>query len=161
MVSMMDAKPKLEAVVQTVLSAADESNEETMEQLKSRAQALYAELKSNSGDSFDIELDFDAFQSFDREDSLLILVWFLLWMGKYIVKADFLRELTFLFGKIWKVLLQKQLQIQDLDNKLVWNGVMKECDPHIPNFVCFEKKKEHVLEFVSKTCHLIGKIFEN
>jgi len=160
-VSMMDSKPKLEAVVTGVLNAQDESNDPSMTQVKKRTSQLFNELKQNSGETFDIELDFDTFQNIDPEDSLKILVWFLLWIGKYIVKLDFLKELTFLFTKIWKVLDQKQLQIQDLDNKLVWNGVMKECDPYINSFTSFEKKKELVSEFVSKTCHLIGKIFEN
>jgi len=158
---MMDAKPKLENVVHNILGASDDSNDESMTQLKKRTEVLYGDLKRNSGDTFDIELDFDSFQAINPEDSLKILVWFLLWMGKYMVKPDFLKELTFIFSKIWKVLVQKQLQIQDLDNKLVWNGVMKECDPYINSFQCFEKKKELVSEFVNKTCHLIGKIFEN
>jgi hypothetical protein len=159
-VSMMDSKPKLENVVLGVLNVNDESNDEVMVQMKKRAEEMFAEMKEKNNETFDIELDFDTFAAMDPEEPLSILVWFLLWLGKYIVKFDFLRDLTFIFSKIWKVLEQKQLQIQDLDNKLVWNGVMKECDPFLSTFVNFEKKKDLVFEFVSKTCHLIGKIFE-
>jgi hypothetical protein len=159
-VGMMDSKPKLETVVLGVLNVTDESNDKAMVELKKKAEELFAKMKEKSSETFDIELDFDTFSGMDPEQPLDILAWFLLWMGKYIVKLEFLRDLTFIFSKIWKVLEQKQLQIQDLDNKLVWNGVMKECDGFLDNFTCFERKKELVFEFVSKTCHLIGKIFE-
>jgi hypothetical protein len=159
-VSMMDSKSKLETIVASITSICDEAKDDGMAQIKKQIEELYQELKDNTVEGFDVELDFDAFQEIDKEQPLKILVWFLLWLGKYIVKADFLRDLTYVFAKIWKVLVQKQLQVQDLDNKLVWNGVMKECDPYIPTFTNFEHKKELVYEFVSKTCHLIGKIFE-
>ena len=156
----MDSKPKLESVVLGVMGVSDETRDDAMVQLKKKTEELFGEVKTRVTDSFDIELDFETFRALDPNDSLKVLVWFLLWLGKYVVKFDVLRDFTFIFSKIWKVLAQKQLQIQDLDNKLVWNGVMKECDTHLTNFTCFERKKDLAFEFVSKTCHLIGKIFE-
>jgi len=160
-VSMMDSKPKLENIVHSITAITEEFKDETMAQMRKQIEILHEQLKRTNEEGFDVDLDFDTFQEMNPEDGLRIIVWFLLWMGKYIVKPEFLKELTFVFSKIWKVLLQKQLQIQDLDNKLVWNGVMKECEPSIHTFTSFEKKKELVSEFVNKTCHLIGKIFEN
>lgn len=157
---MMDSKPKLESVVLGIMGVSDDSRDESMVQLKKKTDELFADLKARGTDSFDLDLDFDSFRLLNPNDSLKILVWFLLWLGKYVVKFDVLRDFTFIFSKIWKVLIQKQLQIQDLDNKLVWNGVMKECEAQINSFICFERKKDLAYEFVSKTCHLIGKIFE-
>jgi len=159
-VSIMDSKLKLENIVQGILGTVNPTNDEAMVQLKAEVEAFYGELKNKSNETFDIELDFDSFIELNKNNSLKILVWFLLWMGKYIVKPDFMPDFTFIFSKVWKVLDQKQLEIQDLDNKLVWNGVMKECDSSLSRFTSFEQKKDLVYEFVSKTCHLIGKMFE-
>lgn len=156
----MDAKPKLDSIVGMILGVTDDQSNKMMIEFKKGIEECYAGLKQKNNGLLEVELDFDAFQDMDREQPLEILSWFLLWLGKYIVKPESIRDLTIVFSKVWGVLQEKQLQIQDLDNKLVWNGVMKECDQFISSFGSFEGKKELLNEFVSKTCHLIGKIFE-
>jgi len=96
----------------------------------------------------------------DAADPLKILVWFLLWLGKYIVKGNFLMDQCIITAKIWKILREKHLQVQDLDNKIVWQEVAKECDTHKDKFNYFDGNSDLVLEYVKKTCHLIGKTFE-
>lgn len=59
----------------------------------------------------DIELDFEEFKALDGVDALKVLVWFMLWLGKYIVKANFLPDQMFIFSKIWKILKDKRLSI--------------------------------------------------
>lgn len=159
-VSSMDAKPKLEAIVREICKVPNDANDDAMTELKQQIEDLLKELKQKTIQTFDIELDFDNFQELDKSDRLKILSWFLMWIAKYMIKLEAVRDMTFLFSKVWKVLFQKELEIQDLDNKLVWNGVMKECDPYISTFTSFEGKKDLIFEFLSKLCHLIGKIFE-
>jgi len=159
-VSSMDSKPKLENVVVGILGIPDDQCDDWMKQLKRKTEEMYNEMKVIHAESRDIELDFEDFRVLDLGDILKVIVWFMLWLGKYIVKANFLPDGLMIFSKIWKVLHEKQLQITDLDNKLVWNEVIKECEPHKDKLTYFEGSSELVLEFVKKTCHLIGKTYE-
>lgn len=159
-VSSMDSKPKLENVVVGILGITEDHCDDWMKQLKKKTEDLYAELKANNTDIRDIELDFEDFRGLDTNDPMKIIVWFMLWLGKYIVKANFIPDACMVFSKIWKVLHEKQFQIQDLDNKIVWTDVVKECDSHKDHLTYFDGNSDLVLDFVKKTCHLIGKTFE-
>lgn len=156
----MDSKPKLENVVLGVLGTPEVLRHEWFAQLKQRTSQVFEELKNRAVNNQHIELDFEEFKNLPQNDPLQILVWFILWLGKYIVKSDFLPDLTFIFANIWKVLDQRALAISDLDNKLVWKDVIKECDPIKSKLIYFEANNDLIYEFVEKTCHLIGKYFE-
>jgi hypothetical protein len=159
-VCTMDSKPKLENVVLGVLGISDDIQNDWFTQIKQRTSEFFNELKAQAPNNQHIELDFEEFRSLPLEDPLKIVVWFVLWLGKYIVKPDFIQDLCLIFANIWKVLDQKQLQIQDLDNKLVWNEVIKECEPIKPKLGYFDGNNDLIYEFIKKTCHLIGRYFE-
>lgn len=159
-VCTMDAKPKLENVVSGVLGVSEDIQNDWCTQIKKRTSEFFNELKAQTPNNQHIELDFEDFKNLPLEEPLQVVVWFVLWLGKYIVKPDFIQDLCLIFANIWKVLDQKQLQIQDLDNKLVWNEVIKECEPIKSRLSYFDGNTDLIYEFVKKTCHLIGRYFE-
>jgi len=81
-------------------------------------------------------------------------------LGKIYVKAEFLQDLCVVFAKIWKVLDETQLSVLDLDNKLVWKKVMKECEVTIDDLPHFKSNPDLLFDFIQKVCQLIGKTFE-
>jgi len=159
-VSSMDSKPKLENIVVAILGIPEEHTDDWMKQLKKKTEDIYAEMKANNTDIRDIELDFDDFRGLGVNEPLKVLVWFMMWLGKYIVKSNFLPDVCMIFSKIWKVVNEKGLQIQDLDNKMVWNDVLRESEGHKPHMNYFDGNNDLILDFIKKTCHMIGKTFE-
>jgi hypothetical protein len=113
--------------------------------------------KTVTPDNLDFEEDF---QKLDTENGLNVIVWFLLWLANIFVKLDFVPQLTLIFAKIWKVVDQTQLSIQDLDNKLVWKKVMKECEQILDQLPSFKKDVNLLNEFIQKICQLCGKALE-
>jgi len=156
----LEAKPKLENVITTINSVKNQPREEFLEQIKQESKVMYDEIKQKSPKDIDINIDYEEIKALSQENPLKVVVWFVLWLSRYNVKSNFVADLCIIFGKILKVLTDKHLEIPDLDNKLVWNGVMKEVEPLIPQFVYFNKDKDLILEFIKKVCHLIGKTFE-
>jgi len=159
-ISTFDSKPKLEEVTQMIQNLQSDPDDVWLDQLKKEtAQFLLRKKEHAIGDN-DIELDFDEFRSKSPTEPLHLLTWLIIWLGKVVVKAPFVSDLGYIFSKVWMVLNKKDLQIQDLDNKLVWKDVTKECGPILPRLNCFRNNKDLLYEFVEKSCHLIGKTFE-
>jgi len=156
----LKAKPKLEEVVNSILEVVNEPKEEWLEKIKQQTQTLFQEITQQSSKDIDIHLDYEDIRNIPSNNPLKVVVWFILWLSRYNVKTNFIPDLCVIFGKILKVLNDKQLEIQDLDNKLVWNNVMKDCEPLMSKFTYFNKSKDLILEFIKKVCHLVGKTFE-
>lgn len=107
-------------------------------------------------------LDYEEeFMLLDHTNRLRVLAWFMVWLMKIYVKPEFIPELCLIFPKIWKVLDETQLSVQDLDNKLVWKKVAKDCEGIMPNLASFKDNQALLSEFIQKVCQLIGKTFEN
>lgn len=158
--AMLEAKPQLDNVVNIIVGAKNEPKEEYLDKIKEQTQTLGREIKEKNPKDIDIHIDYEEIKDIPANNPLKVIVWFLLWLGRYNVKPNFLPDLCIIFPKILRVLCDKNLEIQDLDNKLVWNGVMKECEPLISQFTYFNKNKDLIFEFIKKVCHLIGKTFE-
>ena len=156
----LEAKPKLENVVKAILEVPNEPKEEWLDKIKEQSQVIYAEMQAKIPKDIDIHIDYEEIKEFPANDPLKVAVWFILWLARYNVKANFIPDLCVIFGKILRVLNDKHLEIQDLDNKLVWNSVMKDCELLMPKFVYFSKNRDLIFEFIKKVCHLIGKTFE-
>ena len=106
-------------------------------------------------------LDYEEeFMKLNPEQALTILIWFMMWLAKLFVKMEFIPDLCIVFVKIWKVLDEAQLSVQDLDNKLVWKKVMKDCESATENLDILKDKQALMGEFIQKVCQLIGKTFE-
>jgi len=106
-------------------------------------------------------LDFDEdFVHLNAGKSLRILVWFMVWLAQIHVKTDFIPELCLIFSNIWRVLDEIQLEAQELDNKLVWKKIDKNCEGLMPSLPNFKNDIGLLNEFIQKVCHLIGKTFE-
>ena len=158
--STLEAKPKLEDVVKIIKGVPNPANEEYLEKIKQQTQELFSEIKEVSPNDIEIHLDYEEIKTVAPGNPLKTMVWFILWLARYSVKANFVPDICVIFSKIVKVLCSMSLEIQDLDNKLVWNNVLKDCEPLIPYFTYFNKNKDLISEFIKKVCHLIGKTFE-
>lgn len=160
--STLEAKPKLENVHETIakVQLQNEQKEEWLDKIKQQSQETIAEIKKNNPNDIDIHLDYEEIKEVSGQDPLKASVWFILWLGRYNVKPNFVPDTVIIFSKIIKVLKNMSLDIPDLDNKLVWNNVLKECEPLISQFTYFNKNKDLIFEFIKKVCHLIGKTFE-
>lgn len=159
-ISTFDSKPKLEEVTQIIQNLQSEADDVWLDQLKQESVQFLSQKKDHAIADNDIELDFEDFRNKSPEDPLHLLAWLIIWLGKVVVKTSFISDLGYVFSKVWMVLNKKDLQIQDLDNKLVWKDVTKECAPILPKLTAFRNNKDLLYEFVEKSCHLIGKTFE-
>jgi len=116
-------------------------------------------LFTENGEAMNLDFE-EEFRNLNPDNGLRVLAWFILWLGKHFVKKEFVSDLTFIVSKIWKVLDDTQLQIQDLDNKLVWKKAMAECKINVAELTFFKRDEEMIFEFIQKICQLIGKAYE-
>jgi len=159
-ISTFDSKPKLNELIQVVNSVDIDLEDEWLTHLKREVEKLLMQKKEHSFENTSLGLDYEEFKSKSSGDPLQLLGWLIVWFGQVIVKPNFLPDLVLIFSRVWMVLKKKDLVIQDLDNKLVWKEVTKECLPIISKLVYFKNNKDLIYEFVEKSCHLIGKTFE-
>jgi len=154
-IGSFDDKMKLEEVVGKIRSIQKESKDKWFTALQDEGQAFFTEFGENT------DLDFEEeFRNLDPNNGLRVLLWFVLWLVKNFVKKEFISDLCLIVSRIWKVLDDTQLQIQDLDNKLVWKKAMAECKLMIGELVFFRRDEELIYEFIQKVCQLIGRAFE-
>jgi len=154
-ISGFDDKLKLEDIVNKVLSIPKDNKDKWFVAMQEECQSIFKEFGE------EISLDFEEeFRSIDPNNSLRVLAWFVLWLGKHFVKKEFVVDLCIIVSKIWKVLDDTQLQIQDLDNKLVWKKAMAECKLAVNELTFFRRDEEMIYEFIQKICQLIGRVFE-
>lgn len=108
----------------------------------------------------DIQLELETVKEKGPKETVMRIAWFILWLGKDIVKANFVPDLCLIFSRIWKVLSEQNWGVKDLKNKLAWNQVYLESQPHTPNMVYFKQKSHLLPEFAKKLCEFIAKTFE-
>jgi len=120
-------KMTLEFVVSKILEISQEDKDKWFIDLQNQTKVLFEDFKEKDKKLHNIDFEEDL-EKLDQENGLQIMAWFVLWLGKIYVTIEFLPELCIVFSKIWKVLEETQLSVQDLDNKLVWKKVTKECE---------------------------------
>ncbi len=158
--SQYTPKIALELIVSRIVEILPKNKDTWFEDIQKECQVLFDQYKEREKKLQSIDFEEDLKQ-LDRENNLQVLTWFVLWLGKVYIKPGFLTEMCIVFAKIWKVLDETQLSIQDLDNKLVWKKVTKECEKDMPQLETFKNDQNLIYEFVQKTCQLIGKAFES
>lgn len=154
-ISSFDDKVKLEDIVNKIASIPTDNKDKWFVSIQNDCKDVLAQYGEENNLDFEEE-----FKSLNPDNGLRVLVYFMLWLGKHFVKKEFLLDLSVIVSKIWKVLDQTALQIQDLDNKLVWKKAMAECKLSIEDLGFFRKDEELIYEFIQKVCQLIGKAFE-
>jgi len=159
-ISTLDSKPRLEDILQIIYDTKTDEDDIWLEQLKKEAGKFLLQKKEKVIGDNDIDLDFEDFKNKSPSNPLYLLTWLIVWLGKVVVKTNFVPDLCLIFSKAWMVLNKKELLIQDLDNKLVWKEVTKEVTPLLYRLNYFKNNKDLLYEFVEKSCHLIGKTFE-
>ena len=159
-ISTLDSKPKLEEILQIIYDTKTDADDVYLEQLKKEAGKFLLQKKEKVIGDNDIDLDFEDFKNKSPSNPLYLLTWLIVWLGKVVVKSNFVQDLCLIFSRAWMVLNKKELSIQDLDNKLVWKEVTKEVTPILHRLNYFKNNKDLLYEFVEKSCHLIGKTFE-
>ena len=132
----LELKSALEIIVAKVTEVPKDGYGRWFNDIQDETQAFFSEYKDKDSRLLNLDIDED-FVNLDPKNRLKIIVWFMMWLAKVVVKIEFLLELCIIFSKIWKVLFESQLDIQDLDNKLVWKKVTKESKDVIPRPVLF------------------------
>lgn len=158
--SMFESKPKLADIVKTIQDVKNKTNDQYLNEIKSQSKVMFDEIMRRNEKDIDIHIDFEEIRTVSEKSPLRALIWFILWSGRYNIKTNFIPDLCIIFGKVLKVLTEMQLEVSDLDNKLIWTNIMKECEPDFGQFTYFSKNKDLIFEFIKKICHLLGKTFE-
>ena len=149
----------MQDVVLKILENLKETSDSWLKDIKKKTQEYWSEYSAKYKGTLETELD-DEPLSLDPDDSLKALVWFLLWLGKYYVKPDFLPDLCTILSRVWKVLHETKLSVKDLDNKLVWKKVSKEILDVSATLTFFKDSQDLLLEFIEKTCQMIDRLFQ-
>jgi len=158
--AMFESKPKLDEIVKIIQDVKNKKNEKWLDEIKRESKVIFGEIISRNEKDIDIHIDYEEIKGVSLDKPLRAIVWFVFWFARYNIKANFIPDLCIIFGKVFKVLSELQLEISDLDNKLIWTNVMKECDTEMAQFAYFNNNKELIFEFIKKVCHLLGKTFE-
>lgn len=154
-ISGFEDKFKLGDIVNIILTIPQENKDKAFKVMQDECKALYEAYGE------DMNLDFEEeYKNLDPENGLRVLTWFLLWLAKHFVKREFIPDLCMVISKIWKVLEETKLQVQDLDNKLVWKKAMADCKSVSNELGSFRQDDELLYDFIQKSCQLIGKAFE-
>ena len=152
-------KPKLEQVTNEILKMQSPENDLWLTTLLAKTLEYAAEYKERYPSTLEVKLDKEP-ESLNPDESLKALSWFILWMGKFYIKLDFLRDLCMLVSRMWKVLDEIKLTVKDLDNKIVWRKVMNEREIIDKEFVIIRGDEEEVFNIVQQTCQFIDRIFQ-
>jgi len=157
--SAFGPKVTLESVVIKVKELSTENKDKWFIDIINEVDVLLKEYEEKDLRLKNIDFEEDL-TKLDSENGLKVITWFVLWLGKIYVKPEFLQDLCVVFAKIWKVLDETQLSVLDLDNKLVWKKVMKECEVTMDDLPHFKNNPDLLFDFIQKICQLIGKTFE-
>lgn len=153
-------KASLEDVTSTFLEIIEKyNNDKWLEELGEESKRFLAEYKEKDLKMQNLDLEEDLIQ-INPEKSLKVIVWFMMWLGKIFVKPEFIPDLCIICSRIWKVTEETEIDVQDLDNKLVWKKVAKDCKESKYALTVFKDDYLLVIEFVKRVCQLIGKVYE-
>lgn len=159
-INSYEPKLKVQDLVLKILENLKETSDSWLKDIREKTQEYWSEYSVKYKSTLEVELD-DEPETLDHEDSLKGLVWFLLWLGKYYVKTDFLPDLCTIISRVWKVLSEIKLSVKDLDNKLVWKKVAKETSDVSSKLKYFKNSPELLLDFIEKTCQMIDRLFQS
>lgn len=158
MTTSMGPKIPLEDIKVKILETSKIYTDKWLTDIQESSKTFIAE---NKEDQIMKIFDFDnGFTRLDPSKGLNVIVWFMMWLGKLYVKSEFIPDLCLVCSRVWKVLDEIQLEAPDLDNKLVWKKVQKDCEGLIESLGTFKGDTADLNEFIQKLCQLIGKAFE-
>jgi len=152
-------KPSLEIVVKRVMAVPKSEDDKPLNTLQEKIQEYYKEFKEKYPGDLEIELD-DEPVYIDINDTTRLMAWFIIWMGKFHIKLEFISDLCLLISRVWKVLQELGLTVRDIDNKIVWKKVIKECETISKDFTFLQSEPDLLSNFTQNICKLIDKIFQ-
>lgn len=153
-----ESKPKLSEISQKLLDYLKDYDDQWARSLTEKIAEYTSDYEKKYANNLEVELD-EQPTVLSLTDSLNILAWFVLWMGKYYVKIEFINDVCLICSKIWNILSEMNLTVKDLDNKLIWKKVLRECEAIFEKLPFFQKDKNLLADFVQKTCQLIDRLF--
>lgn len=159
MIKEMAAKEELDLIQTQILITCEKYPDEWMSDLCTEAIAFIAEYKQRTPVQQDLDFE-EEFKYIAPSKSLRVLVWLMMWLGKVYVRIEFMPDLYIIFSRIWRALEETKLGVDDLDNKLVWKKVMKDCEEVEENLSVCKGNLILVGEFIEKVCRLVGNVFE-
>jgi hypothetical protein len=158
--SLLGRKQSLELVEKKIIECYQDKTDKWTITLLEETKKFVSEYKAKDLKMQHLDFDED-FVHLDAGKSLRIIAWFMVWLAQIHVKIEFIPELCIIFSNIWRVLEEIELGAQDLDNKLVWKKIVKNCEGLMPCLPTFKADTNLLSEFIQRVCHLIGKTFES
>jgi hypothetical protein len=158
-IKRMGPKDSLEDVATKVLQVSGQYNDKWLAKLAEESKKFLTEYKERDLKMQNLDFE-EEFVRLDPTKSFQVIVWFMMWLGKVYVKAEFIQDLVVICSRVGKLTEETEISAQDLDNKLVWKKVAKDCEESKHLFSNFKDDYGLLTEFVKKVCQLIGKVFE-
>ena len=153
-------KVSLEAVENKILKVYKNYTDKWSTEILEGCKTFFAEHKERDKKLKNLDYE-EEFMNLNPEQALTILIWFMIWLAKLFVKMEFIPDLCIVFSKVWKVLDETTLSVQDLDNKLVWKKIIKDCEDVKGDLSIFKDNLALMQDFIQKVCQLIGRTFED
>lgn len=152
-------KASLEAIVMEVLEVCGTNTDKWLQDLAEESKTFLTEYKEKDRKMQNLDFD-DEFVHLDKKKSLKVIVWFMMWLSKIHVKPEFIPDLCVICSRIWKIVEDTDIEVQDLDNKLVWKKITMNCEGLMSRLPAFKNDTGLLTEFIRRVCQLIGKVFE-
>lgn len=152
-------KASLEAVTLQVLETCEKNTDKWFADLHEESKTFLTEYKAKDLKMQNLDFD-EEFVHLDKTKTLRVIVWFMMWLAKIHVKPEFIPDLCLIASRIWKVVEETDIEVQDLDNKLVWKKIVSNCEKMMSNLPGFKNDTGLLTEFIRRACQLIGKVFE-
>lgn len=156
----LSSKTSLEVITTKVLEICKKNDDEWLTAIGEESQAFLAEYRERDRKMQNLDFD-EEFIHLDKNKSLRIIVWFMMWLAKIHVKSEFIPDLCIIASRMLKIVRETDLEAQDLDNKLVWKKVAASCELLLPSLPMFRGDSALLVEFIRQSCQLIGKVFED
>lgn len=155
----MSIKPTLKDIVNGISLTFANIKDEHLIVIRQKVDELFNQMMEGKPQPDDFQMEYETIKETGPKETVMRIAWFVIWLGKYIVKVDFIPDICFVFSRIWKVLSSKALNVPALDNKQIWSEVYKECQWNAPNLLYFRQKDYLLPDFVKKLCQFFGKTF--
>lgn len=156
----LNIKPTMQSIALEASSCHKNLNDIHIIEIQQKTTELYMQSVKEALIDEDIQLEYETVKEKGPKETVLLLAWFLLWLGRDIVKSDFIPDICFVFSRIWKVLSCENWGVKDLTNNVVVNQVYLECRLIVASLVYFKKKEYLLRDFIHKLCKFIGRTFE-
>lgn len=156
----LTSKISLETITKQVVETCDKNADKWLSDVKEETKEFLIDYQEKDRKMQNLDFD-EEFIYLDKKRGLRVIVWFMMWLAKIHVKSEFIPDLSIITSRIWKTLEEANIEVQDLDNKIIWKMIVTSCEKLLPRLPMFKGDSALLTEFVKQSCQLIGKVFED